>query len=78
MSSPDNPQEEKQSYGLRWHAARIFAALAIGFCVSLIGTVVGLLVAGPDFVLRWFHGIGGLVIWAVAIASLPFVYRRLR
>jgi hypothetical protein len=78
MSSPDNLQQENQGHGLRWHATRIVAAFGIGFCVFLIGTVIGLFVAGPDFVVRWFNGLGVLAMWVVAIAALPFVYRRLR
>ena len=78
MSSPDNLQQEHQGHGLRWHAIRIVAAFAIGFCVFLIGMVIGLFVAGPDFVVRWFNGFGVLAMWAVAIVALPFVYRRLR
>jgi len=78
MDDPVKPQEEPQGHGLRWHLTRLIAALAIGFCAFIVGAVIGLVISGPDFVTRWFDGIGGIVMWAVALLSLPFVYKRLR
>ena len=69
---------EGQPHRLRWHALRWFAALAIGFCTYLLGLVVGLVAAGPDFVETWPGGIGAAAMWGTVLVSLPLVYRRLR
>ena len=74
----DPQMADQKTRGLRWHATRRIAAFAIGFSVFIVGMVTGLFLAGPDFVEKWWGGLGGAVMWGTALVSLPLVYRKLR
>jgi hypothetical protein len=64
--------------GLLWHLKWLFACSAASFGLSLLAILVSLPFAGFALVEWWFKPQGSLVMFLLAVAVSPLIYRRLR